>query len=216
MFECTLGVRLRATECANRPGVPSGCQRRVSVLLSGWCRPVKTCELETGKDGATATRRRAARALRPLDPVRFQRRPVGDRTADRVVLTDGRHLQLTPRQLGLLVELLRHAGSACSREQLMAAVWGPDAESGPRAVDVAIARLRAQLRRRIPGVSYIHTDFRSGYRFAAEGRRASSASAAGGGSAAARHRVFGLEPVADAEVGVDVRPARRVALELRP
>ena len=90
------------------------------------------------------------------------------RAADRVVLTDGRHLQLTPSQLGLLVELLRHAGRARSREQLMGAVWGPNAEAGPRAVDVAITRLRAQLRRRIPGVAYIHTDFRSGYRFARE------------------------------------------------
>jgi DNA-binding response OmpR family regulator len=90
------------------------------------------------------------------------------RAADRVVLTDGRHLQLTPSQLGLLVELLRHQGRARSREQLKAAVWGPDSEAGPRAVDVAIARLRAQLRRRIPGVAYIHTDFRSGYRFARE------------------------------------------------
>ena len=90
------------------------------------------------------------------------------RAADRVVLTDGRHLQLTPSQLGLLVELLRYVGHARSREQLMRAVWGPDAEAGPRAVDVAVARLRAQLRRRIPGVAYIHTDFRSGYRFAPE------------------------------------------------
>jgi DNA-binding response OmpR family regulator len=90
------------------------------------------------------------------------------RAADRVVRTDGRHLQLAPTQLGLLVELLRHAGSARSREALMAAVWGPGAEASPRAVDVAIARLRAQLRRRIPGVAYIHTDFRSGYRFERE------------------------------------------------
>ena len=90
------------------------------------------------------------------------------RAGDRVVLTDGRHLQLTPSQLGLLVELLRYAGKARSREQLLAAVWGPGSEAGVRAVDVAIARLRAQLRRRIPGVAYIHTDFRSGYRFARE------------------------------------------------
>ena len=90
------------------------------------------------------------------------------RAADRVVLTDGQHLQLTPSQLGLLVELLRHSGAACSREHLMAAVWGPGAEVNPRAVDVAVARLRAQLRRRIPGVAYIHTDFLSGYRFARE------------------------------------------------
>jgi DNA-binding response OmpR family regulator len=90
------------------------------------------------------------------------------RAADRVVLTDGRHLQLGPSQLGLLVELLRHQRRPRSREQLLAAVWGPGAEAGPRAVDVAIARLRAQLRRRIPGVGYIHTDFRNGYRFARE------------------------------------------------
>ena len=90
------------------------------------------------------------------------------RAGDRVVLTDGRQLQLAPSQLGLLVELLRYAGTARSREQLMAAVWGPGAEASPRAVDVAIARLRAQLRRRIPGVAYIHTDFRAGYRFGRE------------------------------------------------
>lgn len=111
-----------------------------------------------------------------MPPALTAARPPGDyddgrlqiRAADRVVLTDGRHLQLTPSQLGLLVELLRYAGAVRTREQLRAAVWGPDAEAGVRAVDVAIARLRAQLRRRIPGVAYIHTDFRAGYRFARE------------------------------------------------
>jgi DNA-binding response OmpR family regulator len=120
-------------------------------------------------------KRRAPRRT-GLPPALSNGAPPGDfddgrleiRAADRVVLTDGRHLQLTPSQLGLLVELLRHEGRARSREQLIAAVWGPASEAGPRAVDVAIARLRAQLRRRIPGVAYIHTDFRSGYRFARE------------------------------------------------
>ena len=123
------------------------------------------------KQGKTSHPRRAG-----LPPVLASGVPPDDwsdgrlevRAADRVVLTDGRQLQLTPSQLGLLVELLRYAGTARSREQLMAAVWGPGAEAGPRAVDVAVARLRAQLRRRIPGVAYIHTDFRSGYRFARE------------------------------------------------
>ncbi len=50
----------------------------------------------------------------------------------------------------------------------MAAVWGPGHEAGARAVDVSIARLRAQLRRRIPGIAYIHTDVGCGYRFAPE------------------------------------------------
>ena len=87
------------------------------------------------------------------------------RAGDRVVLTDGSHLQLPPAQLGLLVELLRYAGRPRTREQLLGAVWGPQAEAGPRAVDVAVARLRAQLRRRIPGVAYIQTDLGRGYRF---------------------------------------------------
>jgi two-component system, OmpR family, response regulator MtrA len=87
---------------------------------------------------------------------------------DRVVRTDGRHLHLTPTQLGVLVELLRHRGAPRSREQLMTAVWGPGSGAGERAVDVAIARLRAQLRRRIPGIAYIHTDVGFGYRFEPE------------------------------------------------
>jgi two-component system, OmpR family, response regulator MtrA len=84
---------------------------------------------------------------------------------DRVVRTDGQHLHLTPTQLGVLVELLRHRGTPRSREQLMAAVWGPGSAAGERAVDIAIARLRAQLRRRIPGIVYVHTDVGYGYRF---------------------------------------------------
>ena len=87
---------------------------------------------------------------------------------NRVVRTDGRHLHLTPTQLGVLVELLRHRGTPRSREQLMAAVWGPDSAAGERAVDVAVARLRAQLRRRIPGIVYVHTDVGYGYRFEPE------------------------------------------------
>jgi two-component system response regulator MtrA len=90
------------------------------------------------------------------------------RARDRVVRTDGQHLHLTPTQLGLLVELLRHAGQPRSRGQLMTAVWGSDGDAGERAVDVAIARLRAQLRRRIPGVVYVHTDVGYGYRFERE------------------------------------------------
>ena len=87
------------------------------------------------------------------------------RPADRIVRTDGQHLHLTPTQLGVLVELLRYTGRPRTREQLVAAVWGADVEVGPRAVDVAVARLRAQLRRRIPGVAYVHTDIGFGYRF---------------------------------------------------
>ncbi len=82
--------------------------------------------------------------------------------------TDGRHLHLTPTQLGVLVELLRNRGTPRSREQLMVAVWGADSGAGERAVDVAVARLRAQLRRRIPGIVYVHTDVGYGYRFEPE------------------------------------------------
>jgi DNA-binding response OmpR family regulator len=134
---------------------------------------VSTCEIDVNamdsKQGHEApTRRPGATAGGDGVPPDFHDGRLEIRAADRVVLTDGRHLQLSANQLGLLFELVRHSGQSCSREQLIAAVWGPGAETGPRAVDVAVARLRAQLRRRIPGVAYIHTDFGSGYRFARE------------------------------------------------
>jgi DNA-binding response OmpR family regulator len=59
----------------------------------------------------------------------------------------GRPVELTAKEFGLLVALLRAGGRVLSREQLLDAVWGyaNAAEIESRTVDVHIRRLREKL-----------------------------------------------------------------------
>ena len=52
----------------------------------------------------------------------------------------------TLREFDLLSYLLRHAGAACSRDELLAGVWGIDFETGTNTVDVFVYALRRKLR----------------------------------------------------------------------
>jgi phosphate regulon transcriptional regulator PhoB len=63
------------------------------------------------------------------------------------VAVDGRAVELTAKEFGLLVALLRAGGRVLSREQLLDAVWGyaNAAEIESRTVDVHIRRLREKL-----------------------------------------------------------------------
>jgi two-component system response regulator VicR len=56
-------------------------------------------------------------------------------------------LPLTRLEFDLLETLARHAGQALSREQLLDQVWGYDYYGDARAVDSAVKRLRAKLRK---------------------------------------------------------------------
>lgn len=51
-------------------------------------------------------------------------------------------LWLSPLQFRLLRHFMEHPGQVFSREQLLAAVWGPDAGVDARSVDAQIRRLR--------------------------------------------------------------------------
>src|SRR5690242_17375566 len=65
----------------------------------------------------------------------------GRRTAD-----SGRGpVQLTERESLLLQYLMTHLGETCTREQLLADVWGYSFDPGTNVVDVYIGRLRAKL-----------------------------------------------------------------------
>ncbi len=55
-------------------------------------------------------------------------------------------LSLTRLEFDLLETLIRHAGQALSRDQLLDQVWGYDYYGDARAVDSAVKRLRAKLR----------------------------------------------------------------------
>lgn len=57
----------------------------------------------------------------------------------------GKVLDLTPKQFALLGHLLENKGRVCSREELLAAVWGFDFYGDTRTVDVHISQIRQQL-----------------------------------------------------------------------
>jgi DNA-binding response OmpR family regulator len=73
-------------------------------------------------------------------------------------------LTLTPTEFKLLVFLARHPGQALSREQILTAVWGYDADvESERTVNVHISRLREKVERdpsrpalilTVPGIGY--------------------------------------------------------------
>lgn len=60
---------------------------------------------------------------------------------------DGRSESLTQREFLLLRYLMRRAGAVCSREELLADVWGYAFNPATNVVDVCVARLRHKLRR---------------------------------------------------------------------
>ncbi|MGW0337561.1 winged helix-turn-helix domain-containing protein [Streptomyces sp. NPDC003011] len=68
-------------------------------------------------------------------------------TARHAAELDGRELDLTYLEFGLLAHLVLHPHQVHSREQLMAGIWGYDHIGDGRTVDVHIARLRRKLGR---------------------------------------------------------------------
>lgn len=81
-----------------------------------------------------------------------------DLIARRARLT-GRIIELTSREFALLEMLMRHAGQAVSREDLLANVWGLDFDPRSNLVDVYIRYLRRKL-----GDGWIETVRGVGYR----------------------------------------------------
>lgn len=57
----------------------------------------------------------------------------------------GDELDLTPTEFALLALLVREAGRAVPREEIMRTVWGPDWYGSPRTLDVHISALRRKL-----------------------------------------------------------------------
>jgi DNA-binding response OmpR family regulator len=78
----------------------------------------------------------------------------------RIVEVDDRRVTLSEREFLLLERLMREAGEVCSRERLLADVWGYSFDPGSNVVDVCVGRLRAKL-----GGDVIETVRNVGYRF---------------------------------------------------
>jgi DNA-binding response OmpR family regulator len=77
----------------------------------------------------------------------------------RVAASDGREVSLSEREFLLLEHLMRADGDVCSRQRLLADVWGYSFDPGSNVVDVCVGRLRGKL-----GPDVIETVRNVGYR----------------------------------------------------
>jgi DNA-binding response OmpR family regulator len=82
------------------------------------------------------------------------------------VFRGGQELQLSAREFDLLSILMRNAGRALSREELLAQVWGEDWIGDPRTLDVHVRWLRLKIEEDPAEPEYIQTVRGHGYRFA--------------------------------------------------
>jgi two-component system OmpR family response regulator len=134
---------------------------KVDCLESGACdyltKPFELAELiarirrhltQTAAD--TAEQTLPASSLK-LDPQR------------RFATIGGRRVPLSTREFAILQHLVRRSGDVCSRQELLADVWGYSFDPGSNVVDVYIRRLRAKI-----GRDVIETVRHAGYRFQAQ------------------------------------------------
>lgn len=82
-------------------------------------------------------------------------------TAGRRVSMDGKPLELTAREFGVLEVLMMRSGRVVSKEQLGEKLYGWDDEAGPNAIEVCIHRVRKKIEpsrvtiRTIRGLGYL-------------------------------------------------------------
>jgi two-component system, OmpR family, response regulator len=78
----------------------------------------------------------------------------------RLAEKDGTRVALSEREFLLLEHLMRADGDVCSRQELLAEVWGYSFDPGSNVVEVCVRRLRAKV-----GADVIETVRNVGYRF---------------------------------------------------
>ena len=64
---------------------------------------------------------------------------------ERTAYLDEEEISLTNREFGILFKLLSYPKKTFTRQQLMDEFWNADSNSGPRAVDVYMTKLRSKL-----------------------------------------------------------------------
>jgi DNA-binding response OmpR family regulator len=85
----------------------------------------------------------------------------------RTVFRDEDEVPLTPKELDLLLALIRRQGAVASRLELLQEVWGHRAAVVSRTVDTHISELRRKLEEEPSHPKHILTVHKAGYRFQA-------------------------------------------------
>ncbi|MEO0558728.1 MAG: response regulator transcription factor [Bacteroidota bacterium] len=88
------------------------------------------------------------------------------RPHDRHVSRGGQPVELTAKELDLLLLFARHPGRAFSRQELLDTVWGVQFSGYAHTVNTHINRLRAKIEPDPASPTYVQTVWGIGYRFA--------------------------------------------------
>ena len=83
----------------------------------------------------------------------------------RIVIREGKQVDLSPKEFDLLLVLMRRHGAVVSRNDLLNEIWGYAADVYSRTVDTHIAELRRKLEENPAGPRHILTVRKAGYRF---------------------------------------------------
>jgi DNA-binding response OmpR family regulator len=86
-----------------------------------------------------------SRRARPADPPVLERAGIRLDPAHREVYRDDRYVPLTPKEFGMLTELLRAGGAVVSSEKLLEKVWDEHADPFTNTVRVTLMKLRRKL-----------------------------------------------------------------------
>jgi len=86
-----------------------------------------------------------ARRSQPALPPILASGDVALDTTQRLATRDGRRLDLTPKEFGVLELLLASRGRVVSAEELLERVWDESADPFTQAVKITVSRLRAKL-----------------------------------------------------------------------
>src|SRR5690606_8182700 len=106
--------------------------------------------------------------LRRVESASPDRLTFGDLVVDRGALKvsrAGKEIHLTPTELRLLLELVRHPGQVLNRRYLLRSVWDHTHVADSRLVDACVQRIRAKIEPRPAEPVFIHTVRGFGYRF---------------------------------------------------
>jgi DNA-binding response OmpR family regulator len=143
-------------------------QERVRALRLGvddWLsKPCHAEELIARVEVVAAARREPEqRSLEPIELGEVEIRPDLYQA-----FVGGVSLELTRREFQMIELLAGAGGEIVERELIYERLWGYEMARNDRSVDVFVHKLRRKLNLASPQWSYIHTEFRVGYRLVAE------------------------------------------------
>ena len=121
-------------------------------------KPFSVRELLARAEVLLRRRRQKERAVYQFGPFELD-------AASRRLLRGGKEVELTPKECDLLLFLVRQAGRALTRDEILKNVWGHGVFVTGRSVDRCINTLRNKIERHPARPSFITTIREIGYRF---------------------------------------------------